>query len=108
MIVYIHVCAVVNSVHLVCVTIFGLLFSLTLTPLPPAKVQLDGIDRNPIVPSTRRNNIDKAVDFLRLDGVSLHADAFRGEAAHLFIRQQRTAHTMHMYVYVRMHTLAYL
>ena len=57
------------------------LTSVYLSPMPlspTAKVELDGIDRNPVSVSVQRANIQKTLEFLRHDGVLLHTDAFRG------------------------------
>ena len=57
----IHVCAV--CVCAVCV----------------AHVQLDGVDQQPATLFSRRVNIDRAVEFLRKDGVAFQGDPVKGE-----------------------------
>jgi len=44
-----------------------------------AKVELQGIDRWPSSPTARKQNISKAINFLRKDGVTLHHDAVKGK-----------------------------
>ena len=44
-----------------------------------AHVELHDIDHYPTTPTARRNNIEKTLSFLRVDGVTLHQESLRGE-----------------------------
>ena len=44
-----------------------------------AHVQLDGVDRQPATLFSRRVNIDRAIEFLRKDGVAFQEDPVKGE-----------------------------
>ena len=48
-------------------------------PFYTAHTKLDGINREPTNLFSRRVNIDRAVEFLRKDGVNFPGDPVRGE-----------------------------
>ena len=41
-------------------------------------MDIQDVDHCPTTPTAKRNNIDKTLNFLRLDGVLLHHEAVRG------------------------------
>ena len=45
----------------------------------PAHIQLDGVVRCPNSPTARRLNIEKVIDFLKLEGVVFQGDPVRGQ-----------------------------
>lgn len=48
------------------------------TPFSLAHIQLEGVDRNPTSLTSRKFNIDKAIDFLKLEGVVIQGDPTKG------------------------------
>lgn len=58
----------------------------SLLSLPPAKAELDEVERCPRTPEGRRGNVDRAIEFLKSDEVILHPDAVKGVASHMTSR----------------------
>ncbi len=56
---------------------------LTIYPLPTssmlAHTKLDGVDRYPTTSSSRRCNVERAIDFLKLEGISFQGDPAKGK-----------------------------